>query len=168
VGQEDGWLPGPQGNDLGEDALELRAKGLCGRRCAGRVELRPVESAASIVTRVVGIVKGVIVVADADDDDVGIAERLDSRGVRFQLCQQTVGLQPVVLERFVTLTEGRFFAEGRGIAVGIAGAAGAVSGLLYGIDPTYQAPGGIVSVGGLALPSAGWQFLSVGWQFLSG
>ena len=74
---EDGWLPGSQGNDLGEDALEPRAEELRRRGRTGRVELRPVWIVVSrTVARVIVSVPGRIVAADADDNDVRIGECL--------------------------------------------------------------------------------------------
>ena len=40
---EDSWLTSPQGNDLGEDALEFRAECLRRGGRGGRGELRPVD-----------------------------------------------------------------------------------------------------------------------------
>ena len=95
---EDGWLSGPQGDDLGEDALEFRAEDLRRRSRARRIELRPVNRAAAVtVARVVVTVKGGVVGADADDNDVRIGERLAPLDVGLQLFEQTVGLQPIGL-----------------------------------------------------------------------
>lgn len=91
---EDGWLSSSQGNDLGEDVLELRAEDLRRLGRTGRVVPRPVGGIASrTVARVIVTVPGCVVVGNADNDDVRIGECMTLVGVGLQFFEETVDLE---------------------------------------------------------------------------
>ena len=96
------------------------------------------------MTRVVITGKGIVIIGDADDDNVRIGERLAPFDIGLQLFEQTVGLQSIVLGKVLDLNGvAGCLGDGCGVAVDEAGAATAVIWAVVWerITNRYQGPG---------------------------
>src|SRR4030042_1161917 len=95
---KDGWFSGSQGNDLGEDALKLRAEYLRCRSRTGCVVFRPVGVLTiRAIAWVIVTEPGGVVVGDVDYNNVGIGECIPPVGIGFQFFKETVDLESVKL-----------------------------------------------------------------------